>query len=207
MMKRDIARAFFTVGQQLLLKRMFNEMYIQRAPFKLPAVILVNHSSFYDGLVVFECIRQGIFPKNTTAVISAAGQQSMPLFQHIGTVRVSQPMKLSEYKNILQVMVDDTLVIFPQGEERHLEQRPLGLQPGIEGMLKKYPQHNVVCLSIQYALRGHIRAELACRMDVLRADQRPKKWSLQDIEAWMTSCVDQLKADIVNERIERYERL
>lgn len=206
-MKRNIARRFFTVGQQLLLRRMFREMYVQPKAFKLPAIVLVNHSSFYDGLVVFEMIRKGYLPQNSTAVMDEAGQQSMPLFQHIGTIPVSHPMKLSEYKGMLQAMAHETLVIFPQGMERHVEQRPLQLQAGIEGLLKKYPAHHVVCLSIYYTVGSHIRAELACKMDVLRAEHRPEKWSLDDIETWMTGCLDELQVDVVNRSFERYVRL
>lgn len=206
-MKRKFARTLFTVGQQLLLRRMFRDIYIKKMAFKLPAVVLVNHSSFYDGLVVFELIRQKCLPENTVAVMDKAGQQSMPLFQHIGTVPVSHPMKLSEYRGMLETMAHETLVIFPQGTERHVEQRPLQLQNGIEGLLKKYPAHNVVCLSIYYSVGSHIRAQIACKMDVLRADQRPEKWSLVEIEAWMTTCLDELKVDVTNANFERYVRL
>lgn len=206
-MKRNMARKLFTVGQQLLLRRMFGEMYIQPKAFKQPAVVLVNHSSFYDGLVVFELIRKGYLPQNAVAVMDEGGQQSMPLFQHIGTIPVSQPMKLSEYKDMLKAMAHDTLVIFPQGMERHVEQRPMQLQNGIEGLLKKYPAHHVVCLSIYYTVSSHIRAELACKMDVLRADHRPEKWSLRDIETWMTGCLDELKTDVLRGDFERYVRL
>lgn len=197
----------FGVGQRVLLRRMFGQFLIKGIQIEEPVTIIVNHSNFYDSLILFELQKRGILPKNTLAIITREGMEKVPLFKSIGVLPVSEPMKLSEYKNIVRAMKTKNLVIFPQGKEVHQEKRPIQIQNGLAALLDRNEQHGLMFVTMYYSFGSGIRGEVVCRMDYLPAVNRPKKELHSFIQVTMEQQLDIVKEDVINGQLNDYEKL
>lgn len=54
MERKKLSYSMFHIGQKLFLRRMFRSMRVKLSRIEQPSIIVVNHSSFYDALVLFE---------------------------------------------------------------------------------------------------------------------------------------------------------
>lgn len=197
----------FGVGQKFLLHRMFGQFLLKRPHIEEPVTIIVNHSTFYDSLILFELQKRGILPKDSLAIMTREGLEKVPLFNSIGVLPVSEPMRLSEYKNIVEVMKTKNLVIFPQGKEIHQEKRPLQIENGLAALLKRSEQHGLLFVSLYYSFGSGIRGQVVCRMNYLAAAKRPKEDLHSFIQVTMEQQLDIVKEDVINENLTDYERL
>ncbi|MBQ0138750.1 MAG: hypothetical protein KBT36_05590 [Kurthia sp.] len=207
MKKNKLVSALFHVGQYTLVRRMFGKFTVKAIHVDEPVTIIVNHSNFYDSLVLFELQKKGYLSKNTVAMINKKGAEQFPLFKGIGTVPVSSPMKLSEFKAILQVMKSNNLLVFPQGREFHLEQRPVKIEPGVISLLNKNPQHGLLFVSLYYSYGEGIRGEIASSMHYVSGRSRPIENLQRFIEGTMEQQLDELKEHVVTNQFEGYQRL
>lgn len=199
MKRKKLNMALFSVGQQLLLKRMFRTMAVSARIIKQPCIIVINHSSFYDALVLFELYQQGYLPKNTVVAMSAHGLKTVPLFRGLGVQPISKPIQLSEYKQLLQLAKTETLALFPQGVEQHQERRPLTLQRGIDTIMTRFPTYALLVVSIYYSFTDSLRGEIACRLTL--------KTQPISIEQVMTEELEQLKYAVVNNQMKGFVQL
>lgn len=197
----------FRIGQYSLLHRNFRQFKVKAIYTDEPLTIIVNHSNFYDSLVLFELQNKGLLPKNTVAIINRQGSERFPLFKAIGTIPVSTPMKLSEYKNILKTMKTNNLLIFPQGKELHLEQRPITIEPGVVSLVEKNPQHGLLFVSLYYSFGQGIREEIACHMHYIAAKNRPQTSLQIFIEQTMEQQLDLLKGHVIDGEFKGYQSL
>ena len=202
-----IGKHFFTIGQQLLLRRAFHRLDVKTVPFDTPSMIIVNHSSFYDSLVLFELQRKGKIPWEIAALMNAQNREKIPLFKALGTIPVSTPMKLSEYKQVKKTMQTESLLLFPQGKEEHLEQRPLTMQEGAAKLLTQNQTQGLLIIVIYYSFRSAIRAEIACSMRFISAAERPKFITNEYIEQQLLMELESLKEDVIHQSLKGYERL
>lgn len=207
MKKNKLVSSLFRIGQYTLIRRMFGQFMLKAIHVDEPVTIIVNHSSFYDSLVLFELQKKGHLPKNTVAIINKKGSEQFPLFKGIGTLPISSPMKLSEFKMILQVMQSSNLLLFPQGNEYHLEQRPLSIERGVVSLLNKNQQHGLLFVSLYYSYGGSIRGEIAVKMHYIAAKNRPSNNLQFFIERTMEQQLNELKTHVVTNSFEGYQRL
>lgn len=189
MERKPLSYTMFTMGQTLLLRRMFRSMHVKLSRIEQPSIIIVNHSSFYDGLVLFELDRRGYLPENRIVGMSADGLKKFPMFKRLGAVAISQPIKLSEYKALLRLAKTHTIILFPQGVEEHAEKRPLTIQPGIERLMARFPHYSLLFISMYYSFTDSVRGDIACQLT-------PKAQPVT-MQQTMTAEIEALKASVV----------
>lgn len=207
MKKYKIARRFFSIGQTILLRRMFHQIYVKRVAVTSLTTIIVNHSNFYDSLILFELQKKQLLPHNIFAIMNKSGLEKFPLFKGVGILPVSEPMKLSEYKLILQQMKTNHLLIFPEGKEQHLEKRPIQIEPGVVELLKKNPQHHLLFVTLYYSYSSGIRGEIACQMHTVNQQACPSDNLQYFIERTMEQQLNLLKGDVINANYDDYETI
>lgn len=199
MERKKLSYSMFHIGQKLFLRRMFRSMQVKLSRIEQPSIIIVNHSSFYDALVLFELDRRGYLPKNRLVGMSAEGLQQFPIFKKLGTFPISQPIKLSEYKELLRLAKTHTIILFPQGVEEHAEKRPLTIQPGIERLMSRFPEYKLLFISIYYSFTDSLRGEIACQLT-----PKAQPVNMQDV---MTTELEELKAHVVANNMKGFTRL
>lgn len=201
MIRKKSNLLFFQIGQRFMMRRMFQTMKVNLTTIQEPCMVVVNHSSFYDSLVLFELFKRGYLPSNIVAGMSADGLKKFPLFKGIGTFPISKPIKVSEIKQMYALAKTNTITLFPQGVEEHQEKRPLTIQPGMDKIISKFPQHGILYISIYYSYTDGLKGEVACRMDYQPASKRTS------IQEGMTYYLDCLKAQVIAKEEERFVRL
>ena len=199
MERKKLSYSMFHIGQKLFLRRMFRSMRVKLSQIEQPSIIIVNHSSFYDALVLFELDRRGYLPKNRIVGMSADGLKKFPIFKKLGTVPISQPIKLSEYKELLRLAQTHTIILFPQGVEEHAEKRPLTIQPGVERLMSRFPKYKLLFISIYYSFTDGVRGDIACQLT-------PKAQPV-NIQQMMTTEIDTLKASVITNDLKGFTRL
>lgn len=207
MKKHKVGRWFFRRGQYVLLRRMFGQFIVKSIHTDEAHTIIVNHSNFYDSLVLFELQHKGLLAENAYALMNRQGLEAFPFFKSLGVLPVSAPMKLSEYRDIMQTMKSSNIVIFPQGEEQHIEQRPLIIEAGTASLLEKNPQHGMLFVSLYYSFGSGVRAEIACRMHYVYANERPTEDLHGFIEQTMEQQLNKLREDVVCHNEDGYQSL
>lgn len=201
MIRKKSSLLFFQIGQRFMMRRMFQTMKVKLTTVTEPCMVVVNHSSFYDSLVLFELFKRGYLPSNIVAGMSEEGLRRFPLFKGIGTFPLSKPVKISEIKHMYTLAETHTITLFPQGVEEHQEKRPLTIQPGMEKILKRFPNHGILFISIYYSYTDGLKGEVACRMDYQPAAERTS------IEEGMTHYLDCLKKEVIVKEEEGFVRL
>ncbi|MGN7312822.1 lysophospholipid acyltransferase family protein [Alkalicoccobacillus gibsonii] len=150
--------AFFSKALHLyntnwLLKRSFSSISIKGAFKKEGAgvLILVNHSSWWDGLVTFY-LTQTSCPYDSYAMMSEKGLMEFPFFKRIGafSVNVEKPRSIVETLVYAKELLHNQKAVwmFPQGAEQPLEKRPLEFKTGSAHLATA--DHNVTVYTVTY---------------------------------------------------------
>ena len=201
--KNKIAMKMFRLVQRNLLKRSFAHIYI-KADFPIPsnAMYIANHSSWWDGLLLFEMEQRGYIP-NLFVMVDEQGIKKFPIFQWIGAYSVNQqnPKHIIESIRYTKSLLQDekNICIFPQGKEWHLEQRPLYFQQGAAMIAKQMKNVPVVPVSFYYTFRNERKAE--AWIEVGKPIQYEEKWSrermTQHFEEIVMAQLDSLKNKVI----------
>ena len=209
MKSSKIVQWAFSIGQKRYLTKAFHQIYVQKQQYEEPLLVVVNHSNFYDSLLLFELQKHGYLPANLVAVMSANGIEQHRIFKGLGVIPVNQPMKLSQYKDMLAVMEKQPLLIFPQGKEEHQEKRPLTIEKGTAALLEKKQWHNVLFLTFYYSFTEQAGALVCCRSHFVAHHERPQR--AVDIQLFlqqmMTEQLNNVKRDVIDQQLDTYEPL
>ena len=201
--KNKVAMRMFRFVQQKLMKRSFAHICI-KADFPMPsnALYIANHSSWWDGLLLFELEQRGYIP-NLFVMVDEQGIKKFPIFQWIGAYSVNQqnPKHIIESIRYTKSLLQDgkNICIFPQGKEWHLEQRPLYFQQGVAMIAKQVKDVPVVPITFYYTFRNERKAEVWIWIG--KPIQYEDKWSREQMtqyfEEVVTEQLNALKKDVV----------
>ncbi|MBD8032157.1 lysophospholipid acyltransferase family protein [Solibacillus merdavium] len=166
------------------------------------ALYIANHSSWWDGLLLFELEQRGYIP-NLFVMVDEQGIKKFPIFQWIGAYSVNQqnPKHIIESIRYTKSLLQDgkNICIFPQGKEWHLEQRPLYFQQGAAMIAKQMKGISVVPITFYYTFRNERKAEVW--IDIGKPIQYEDKWSREQMtqyfEEVVTEQLNALKKDVV----------
>lgn len=148
-----------------LIRRNFHQVYIQgTAPLKTEKTLFIlNHSAWWDPLFVF-FINKNIIKSDAYAMMHEEGLKKHPIFKSIGVFSIDR----SNPKDILKslsyaadrIRENKTVYIFPQGDEFHLEKRPLQFQSGAAYISEQVPDCNVIPISFYYSFESTKKANI-----------------------------------------------
>ncbi|WP_201716204.1 lysophospholipid acyltransferase family protein [Rossellomorea arthrocnemi] len=199
------------------LKKHFYRVWIddQRDSFQ-PAVgqlVLANHSSWWDGLMVFY-LNQKVIKEDSYAMMSQKGMEDFSFFRKIGAFSVNpdSPKDLVISLKFAEKCLQEkkTVWIFPQGKEEHLEKRPISFMSGPSYLFERNQGITVTMVTFYYTFRHEQRPELFIRITDVEVNQSyltSREERTHHLRNIMEKRLDDLKIDIIHEDISMFTLL
>ncbi len=174
-------------------------------------LLLVNHSSWWDGLIVFY-LNYRVIKEDSYAMMSQQGMEEYPFFRKIGafSVNPNSPKDLIRSLRFAEHVLHEkkSVWIFPQGKEEHLEKRPFQFMSGPSFLIQKVENVTVSPVLFYYTFRHSEKPELFIRIsDSIRLSMlqdKSKNQITQMLEWIMEKELDLLKEDIIEERVNTF---
>lgn len=204
----------FAIYNRNLFKRRFQALRIEGIENlgKFPLVIYCNHSSWWDGLVIFEISRRAKL--NSFVMMEEKQLKNLFLFRKLGAFSVIREnpreavMSINYAANLLKEKQDRVIWIFPQGEILPNDVRPLEFYNGISRIVEKVENCYLLPIAMRYEFFGDFKPEALVKIGEaeLVESANPKDLT-KNLAEKLTKLLDELKQDIVNNRLENYENL
>lgn len=163
---RSFDRLFGKYNEAYLLRKHFHFVGLggELDPYPDRSILYVmNHSSWWDGLVVYQAFRTRSAGDHYV-MMDEAQMQHYRFFRKLGAFSIDkntpQSMVASLRYTISLLNAGKRVWIFPQGDIHHLEERPLLLKDGAAHVLKHCPGTVVVPVTAYYSLFHHQKAEV-----------------------------------------------
>lgn len=144
-----------------LLPRYFNQIYIlgdteAQVEDGLPVLYLVNHSSWWDGLLCFQAYQRNAVPLENMMMMEEAQLEKLRFFQRLGAFSIApdKPKSLVETLRYVEEKLKNgqKVWIFPQGEIRHQDSRPLHVKRGVAKIMERFDEVAIKFVSMYYYL-------------------------------------------------------
>ncbi|WP_281887244.1 lysophospholipid acyltransferase family protein [Paenibacillus sp. YYML68] len=209
--------ALFSTYNRLLLRRSFSEVSVRLHPevhTELPTLYVANHSSWWDGLIAFQANRC-LIHQDAYVMMSEQGLRQFRFFRKLGAFSIDRSSasgvrtSLAYCEELLR-RPKAALWLFPQGDIRHQDVRPLGFLPGVGFLLDRLPAVQLVPITISYDFlldqRPHVFVEFGAplKLDALPLTRNERTAA---IEAAVTCQLDQLKRSIIDGQLTGFTRL
>ncbi|MCA0969476.1 lysophospholipid acyltransferase family protein [Halobacillus litoralis] len=215
--KNPIMEWGFTRFNRLFLSFHFEHIRLwsrDAKPFRRRTLFLVNHSTWWDPLFIFY-LNDRIIQSDGYAMMHEDGLKKHPFFQTIGGYSINGDDRRHVFESlnysIEQLKDDKTVWIFPQGQEEHLEKRPLDFFSGTALIAKRCPGVQVVPISLYYSLEhtrkpnAYIKIGESIDSNALRSMNR-KELTLH-FEEVCTAQLNELRKAVIEENHSVFEDL
>lgn len=210
----------FAVYNRNLLARRFNSLRVSGLDLlknkqpEEPLIIFANHSSWWDGLIAFQL---SYFCGLDSFIMMEEKQlKNLRLFRKLGAFSVirenpREALKSVRYAtNLLKRDVNRTLWIFPQGEIKPNDFRPLRFYNGTARIILSFNKCSVISLALRYEFLNDYKPDIFVKImkTDIRSDEnlKPKALSAK-LEADLTINLDELKSNIAKAELSDYERI
>jgi len=178
-----------------------------------PALFVVNHSTWWDALVVFH-LNQVVIKQESYVMMHEKGIREFPFFRKIGGFSVNRdnPKDIVRSMNYAKERLKDrkTLWLFPQGDERHLEIRPLGFLPGAVHITKN-TDIPIVPVCLYYTFTGERKPEVYIKLEepfyYSQLDGSSCREKNESLEYHYTRLLDNVKQDVIDQTTSSYHTL
>lgn len=171
---------FSFYNERYLLKKQFHAIAargnIDAVSQGKPVLYVMNHSSWWDGLLVYAVVRK-LSRRGHFMMMDEKQLKQFRFFRRIGAFSVDKTSAkgvLASLRYAERLLKEGSGVwIFPQGDIRHLEERPLAFQDGAGYLLSRVPESAVVPVTAYYTVGGHQKAEAGLWIgDVIEPKER-----------------------------------
>lgn len=150
---------FYSYNKYYLLRRYLHEIMMHGHPDSIkensPVVYIMNHCSWWDGMIVYHAW-QTVSRGDHYIMMDERQMKSFRFFRKIGAFSIdkTKPREIVRSLDYSAKLLEEgkRVWMFPQGDFRHLEQRPLGFQSGIGRLLSTVPEAVVVPVTLYYTL-------------------------------------------------------
>ena len=129
-----------------------------------PILYIANHSSWWDGLLLYHLWRRS-GEHNHYVMMDEAQLSEYRFFRKLGAYSVDKSAAGASRASLRyteRLLGEGARVwLFPQGDIRHLESRPLELQRGAAHLLRRVPHTAVVPVTFYYTSGLHSKPEVS----------------------------------------------
>ncbi|WP_079480478.1 lysophospholipid acyltransferase family protein [Halobacillus salinus] len=160
----------FTHFNRFFLRSHFEQIHVWKDSKEIPnrrTLFLINHSTWWDPLLIFY-LNDQIVQSDGYAMMSEKGMKKHPFFQKVGGYSINAELRRGMIESLqysIQLLNEDkTVWIFPQGQEEHLEKRPLEFFSGTAYIAEHSEDVNVVPISLYYSLEHSRRPNVYVRI-------------------------------------------
>lgn len=210
--KSKIAAWMFHLVQQRLLNCYFHRIWLYtEEPLPSNALFIVNHSSWWDGLLFFQLEKRRKIPP-IYIMTHEDGVKKVPIFKWIGAFSINpqNPKHVMQSLRYAQQLLDEdkSVAIFPQGQEIHLEARPLQFQKGAAYIAEKCPSIPVIPVTIYYTFRTNKKGEAWITIGrAIARKHTTKQHVTQYFEDIVTNQLHALKSDVIMNNHGKYNNI
>lgn len=201
-------KAGFKRISRFLTKKEFRHVYIKLPETPLPSygLFLMNHSSWWDGLLVY-LVNDKILKTDGYIMIDQDGLDRFPVFRRVGGFSVDRS-SLRHTKASLTYATEllknrKGVFLFPQGDEQHLETRPLRFMKGAGVLMRRAPEVPVTPVVFYYSFGHHKKPEVYIQV----GHPRQHVLNLEHWERIVEKELDDLKQHIIDEDFRTFDLL
>jgi len=202
----------FSIFNTWLLRTSFHRLYIRGHIVRTPALYVANHSSWWDGLIAFQLSRF-VFQQNSYAMMTEEGLRAYPFFRKLGGFSIDRKRRtevMASLNYAVALLRDGKSVwIFPQGEEQHVEKRPLQFFTGILYVAER-ANVPIVPLAFYHSLRHHRKPEWFIHVgDALAISDlagKSRKEKTEALERLCTEQLDDVRRSVIQEQLHSFTR-
>lgn len=151
-------KLFSLYNRHYLLRRHFHGLMClgePEAPGGGPVLYMMNHCSWWDGLVLYDATRH-FSPEWQYVMMDGAQLRKYAFFRRFGAFGIDRSSGISIARALRYTAgllhEGKSVWMFPQGAIRHQEERPLRLQDGIGYVLRQCPHAVVRPVTVYYSL-------------------------------------------------------
>jgi chlorobactene lauroyltransferase len=211
----------FVIYNRNLLKRRFNSFRVSGINFlnntdaKMPQIIYVNHSSWWDGLIFLEILRR--FDNENYVLMEEKQLRKLFFFRLLGAFSVvrEKPREALESINYAAKLLSEnfnrTLLIFPQGEILPNDVRPLRFYQGLARIIEKVQACRIVPAALRLEFTGNFKPEIYLKVGEPETHEFNKtfnaKSATQNYERRLSETLDSLKQDVTARKFESYDKI
>lgn len=205
----------------LLLKKQFyavrvknREAFLYRNPTQ-PTLCVGNHSNWWDGLTDFLlCTRE---TPGDRFYLMIEQLHRFPFLSYLGGFSIDKSSSLSAMRSLdyaCQLLSRDPktlLWIYPQGEVRPQDRRPLNFANGVGYLVKKMPHSNVIPVAHYYTYQKEDRPEVFMNVGnplVVPPGVAKNRQALSELlEDAVTGLLEEIRADLARGEVSQYSLL
>lgn len=214
----------FRVYNRNLLRRRFDGLRVaglnllRERQAGVPLVLYANHSSWWDGLVAFE-IGMSCRLKQY-AMMEERQLREYALFRRLGAFSVIREDARAAKRSIdyaagllsrTQNSATPALWIFPQGDTRANDLRPLKFYRGAAHIALRLPRVTLLPVAMRYEHRDAFRPEIFVRIgapEQLGTDEKTNaKQLIVRMEESLTRTLDDIRTDTIKGEFAGYEEI
>ncbi|MCP3026309.1 lysophospholipid acyltransferase family protein [Halobacillus sp. A5] len=204
----------FTRFNRFFLRHHFQRIRVynaNHAPIPSRSLFLINHSSWWDALVIF-FLNEQIVRSDAYGMMHEEGIRRFPFFKKIGVYSMNSGDRrhLTASLAYSQKLLSEnkTVWMFPQGDEQHLEKRPLQFSNGAAYIEEHTNDINIIPVSLYYSLehtrKPNVYAQLGRPIDRSRYIHHSRKEKTRVFEECVTIQLDELKHKVVTEKVNHF---
>ena len=207
----------FAIYNRNLFKRRFQALRVEGIENlnQFPMVIYCNHSSWWDGLVVFEVLRS--VKIDSYVMMEEKQLKNLQLFRKRGAFSVVRENPREAVKSInyavklLKEKNNRAVWMFPQGKILPNDLRPIEFYNGISRIIEKVGKCYVVPLVMRFEFFGDWKPEVLVKIGKSEQINSGKKGSSKelskDLAENLTNVLDQLKLEINTNQLAKYKNI
>lgn len=211
----------FSVYNRNLIKRRFHSLRVEnlnnlkQKDKSVPLVIYLNHSSWWDGLILYQLGK--ITSLDQFVMMEEKQLKNLQLFRKLGAFSVVRESPRDAVKSInyavelLKEKTDRVLWIFPQGEIKPNDLRPLDFFHGISRIIQKLENCRILPVAFRYEFLNEFKPEIFVKVGEVQEFQALKdfdsKETTKNLEIKLTKLLDDLRNDIAAQNTESYENI
>lgn len=182
--------------QKKRLQQAFHKLYVTSGYMPNEAIFMVNHSGFWDLLVLFELEQQQQIPPVYT-MMDAALLEEYPIFSKNGAFAVTlteeeQAIKAFQYADLL-LTDGKSVALFPQGQPAHQDVRPLQFQPSVMRLPELCRDIPIVLTTIYYTYRDGQKGEIWVAFGDPIYPEHAQHMTIQHLEQLLTKQLDTVR--------------
>lgn len=181
-----------------------------------PLLWIGNHTSWWDPLVAYH-LSGSYFRLDGHAMMDAKNLRKLPFFARIGAfgVDLEDPADGARSLRYAARLLDAPrrmVLVFPQGTERPISERPLRFKPGSGELSRLAARCRVVPFAVRYDLAGEERPRILVRFGPALAQPRGREEKAPERlraahEAAVTALLDAIERDVCAGELESYTPL
>lgn len=211
----------FGIYNRNLLKRNFTSFQVQNldalknADKNIPLIIYANHSSWWDGLILFELLKGKDF--DSFVLMEEKQLRKYKFFRRLGAFSIIRENSKEAIKSlnyaaeILSAGKNKTLLIFPQGKIYPNDKRPLKFFNGLSFMVENLKSCALIPCSIRLEFLENFKPEIFVKFgetNILNEKIRIERKSLtEQFEAELTRNLDSLKFAIIENKLDDFQQI